>query len=147
MNALSVPLYLMLYLNFSLPPLQDLVAGISAALMRVMGFQVLLNGFLIGLLFDSKNYTFEIGMDCTGWKAIYFLTALAASTPKSGRLKFLGLALPLLFILNIFRIVSTIALSLHLGIGFLEIIHSIFWRIGLIGVVIVLWLIWCKGKL
>jgi exosortase/archaeosortase family protein len=88
----------------------------------------------------------DISMDCTGWKSLYTLFALALVTPgiklnKKGI--FLALSLPLLFSINIARIVITIYLSL-LEPEIFSFLHDILWSWGLIIAILGFWLSWLK---
>lgn len=148
-NLLAIPLYILLYLNFSYQPFQNLVAFLSYEFLSMIGIQASLSRSLLTIVSGFKITLVEISMDCTGWKSMYALTALAIATPglKAGRkTKFLILALPILFFFNIARIVVSIYLSLVLEPALFGLVHDILWQWGLILAVLGIWVFWLKHE-
>lgn len=146
-NLLAIPLYILLYLNFSYQPLQNLVAFLSYKTLKMLGIQVSLSGSLLTVVEGFKISLVEISMDCTGWKSLYALAALTIATPgfKTKRKAiFLILALPFVFFVNIFRIAITSYLSLVLEPVSFGLFHDIFWQWGLILAVLGVWVLWLK---
>ncbi len=150
LNLLAIPLYILLYIDFSLPPLQTFLAFSISSTLSFFKFPVTSEGKNIFVfLKEEENYKiipFEISMDCTGWKSMYLLTALvfASSFNLKRNLKILAISLPILFIINFLRIVSTIAIALIFGFEFFEITHNILWREGTIFIVILIWYLWLR---
>jgi exosortase/archaeosortase family protein len=146
-NLLAIPLYILLYLDFSFQPLQDFVAFLSFKLLSMLGIQASVNESLITVISGFKLSIIDISMDCTGWKSLYALFALAVATPgiKIARKRnFLLLTLPLLFLLNILRIVITVYLSLFLEPAIFGLVHDIFWQWGLTIAILGMWVFWLK---
>lgn len=144
-NLLAIPLYLVIYMNLTLPAVQSLVAGTVHTMLGALGYMSELNGYMINLPVVSVEITF----DCTGWKSLYALFALVAATPSvlwKKKLKFLVVGLPAIFIVNILRIVTTLAVVMGFGIGYLEVAHNILWREGLILAVLGIWFFWLKKE-
>jgi exosortase/archaeosortase family protein len=86
----------------------------------------------------------DVSWDSTGWKSLYAMTALILATPlnRSYKLKFLAIALPVIFIVNILRIVTTTMISTAYGMQYFDFVHLFLWREGLISAVVALWAIW-----
>jgi len=150
LNLLVIPLYILIYLDFSLPSLQNFLAYLISLTLSSLKFPVTSEGKNIFIfLTESESYRiipFEISMDCTGWKSMYLLTALvfASSFELKKNLKFLAITLPFLFIINFLRIVSTIAIALIFGFEFFEVTHNILWREGMVFIVVIIWYLWLR---
>jgi exosortase/archaeosortase family protein len=141
-NLLAIPMYIIMYLDLTLPPLQVFLADMTGKVLTSFGYSVAREGqFLI-----LSNITIDISMDCTGWKSMYTLVALAIATPSAWkkRLRFLAIGLPAIFLLNFIRIVTTIIFALQFGLQYLEVVHTVFWREGLILAVVVAWFLWLR---
>lgn len=145
-NLLVIPLYVLLYVDFSLPQLQIFLTNVLAATLNAMKYNVTAQGYFLNLLVNGKMMTIDISMDCTGWKSMCALAALVIATPsklnKKG--KFLLISLPFLFFLNFIRILTTIIASLNLGFQYMEVIHTFLWREGLIFAVVAIWYLWLR---
>lgn len=150
LNLLVIPLYILLYLDFSVPQLQIFLASSISSTLSFFKFPVISEEKnLYVFLKESESYKiipFEISMDCTGWKSMYLLFALvfASSFDLKRNFKFLIISLPILFIINFLRITSTIAIALTLGFEYFEVTHNILWREGMIFFVIFIWYIWLR---
>jgi len=146
-SLLAIPLYLLIFANFSMPALQNLVAYLSYSILNAFGIQTKLNQSSLTVVSGFKISVIEISMDCTGWKSAYALLALVIATPAikiRKKFKFLLVSLPVLFLINILRIVSVIYLSLSLEPKYFGLVHDILWQWGLIIAVLSIWAIWLK---
>jgi len=145
-NLLAIPLYLLIFLNFSYPPLQEFVATIAFHLLKFMNVEASLKSSTI-LAVKGLNVAFiDVSMDCTGWKSLYALFALTISTPKikiKKKLVFLLFSLPCIFFFNIFRIAFTTYVYLMNPQSF-EFVHNFFWQWGLILTILFSWVIFLK---
>ena len=146
LNILVIPLYLLTAINFTFPQFQSALARALGGALNSLGYSAVVKDYYIGI---SSGYTianFEINIDCTGWKSMYTLVALAIATPldQKKKLKFLAIALPAIFILNFVRILLTIALAFQYGFQYLDIVHTLLWREGLIFSVLAIWYIWLR---
>ena len=84
---------------------------------------------------------------CTGYRSMLAFIALVLAIPKvenKKRLYALLICLPLIYIINIFRIYSTILIALKFGEEKLEFVHTFLWREGLILLILLLWIFWLK---
>lgn len=149
LNVLSIPLYVILYLNLSYFPFQVFVASVSAEVLKFFGYTFSQFGNELAILSSGQFLQIEVSWDSTGWKSLYTLATLVIATPISGfgkKLKFLALSLPAIFAINILRIVSTVYLSLVFGLQYFVFLHTVLWRIIAIGTVLVFWLIFLWTK-
>jgi exosortase/archaeosortase family protein len=146
-NLLAIPLYLILIFNLSFQPFQNFVATLTTISLKSLGYRVAQDGFTLAIFHSNKLSQLEISWDSTGWKSLYALFALVFATSGDLRkkIKFLIIALPTLFLINILRIVSTIVFALEFGFEYFDLIHLFLWREGLIFFVILFWFIWAKS--
>ncbi len=149
LNILATPLYILNQLNISFPQLQEAIAYLSTLFLKFIGIQASLKGYFINASFGLSSTIIEISFDCTGWKSAYALFALAIATPSISfrkKLKFLLISLPLLFLINIFRIVLTIYLFFILSPKYFGIIHDFLWQWGLIAIILCFWIFWLRHE-
>jgi len=151
LNILAIPLYIILYLNFSFVPLQDFLTYATSGVLRLLGYSTDLKVDIRcnAPAISVSNQLICISWDSSGWKSLYLLAALVIATPLSnlkGKGKFLSISLPILFLINFFRILTTILFSLSFGFEYFEIVHTFLWRECLIFVVIAFWYLWLRGK-
>ena len=146
-NLLAIPLYLILLLDLSFPPLQNFLATLVTFFLRVLGYNAINKNFTISIFHLNELNQIEISWDCTGWKSLYALFALTLATPANlnKKIKFLLVSLPAIFLINLIRILSTIILVLIYSFNYFEVIHAFFWRWSLLFIVILSWFIWVKG--
>ncbi|MEM5853502.1 MAG: exosortase/archaeosortase family protein [Candidatus Aenigmatarchaeota archaeon] len=146
LNLLAIPLYILLYINFSYEPLQHLVTFLSYKILRAVGFELAMDKTRLIFAKGFELNFVDIDMDCTGWKSLYALIALTLATPSMSWKKksiFLSISLPSIFFFNIFRIVLCVYLS-FLKPGLFYLIHDFLWKFGLITAVLASWAFWLK---
>ncbi len=150
LNLFVIPLYVLLWLDFSLPLLQNFLANSLASTLSFFKYPAVSKEKYIFIFLNEANsyqiIPFEISMDCTGWKSMYLMVALVFSTSFNLRrnLKFLAIALPFLFSLNFLRIFSTLIIAFKLGSQYFEVIHTFFWRECMVAAVILIWYFWLR---
>jgi len=147
-NVLLLPFYLIIILDLNFYPLQIAFANFLAFFLKILNYDATTSDFL--LFVGKNNYPIDISRDCIGWKSSYSLFALVFATPgdTKDKLKFLGLWIPVLLVINVFRIIITIVIGMSFGIQYMEIIHAFLWEVAIIIILIGIWIIWLrKGKL
>ncbi|MFH8108913.1 MAG: archaeosortase/exosortase family protein, partial [Candidatus Aenigmatarchaeota archaeon] len=82
LNLLAIPLYILLYINFSYEPLQHLVTFLSYKILRAVGFELAMDKTRLIFAKGFELNFVDIDMDCTGWKSLYALIALTLATPS-----------------------------------------------------------------
>jgi exosortase/archaeosortase family protein len=148
-NVLAIPLYVVMYLGLTFAPMQDAIAYISHGILSAMGYSLLLSGNLIYGVVGNQPIEITVSWDSTGWKSLYALAALVLATPVKGyvgKLKFLALALPTIFAINVARILTTLLVSFEFGLENFQLVHDFLWSGGMIAAVVALWLVWLRKK-
>ncbi|MHA1743340.1 MAG: archaeosortase/exosortase family protein [Candidatus Heimdallarchaeota archaeon] len=150
-NLLAIPMYLVLWWNLSYPALQNFLTVLTYKTLVFLGYDASLvktQTSIVPLIsFSEELPKIGISWDSTGWKSLYALTALTIATPfttlkKKG--KFLAVALPFLFLLNFFRILTTILIAVNYGFQYFDVVHTLLWREGLIFAVVAIWGLWLR---
>jgi len=148
-NLLAIPMYVVLYYNLSFEPLKNFLAFLTTKTLNVFGIDAVQQYSFVNLLANNQLLKIEISFDSTGWKTLYALFALTLATPKrrnDEKMKFLIWGLPLLFVVNFLRIVTTILVAVFYGFQYFEVVHIFLWREGLIVAVVLLWYLWLRQK-
>jgi len=145
-TAFSIPLYLIIWLNAGMLPLQLIVADHATWAIGAAGFDVGREGLLLSVGRD-RPFTFLIGEDCTGWKSMLAFVALVmAALGVSMRKRALGIAagIPLIYLGNLARILLVVMAEAAYGYEAALFLHDWLWQAGLIALVLVLWLGWLR---
>ncbi len=141
--ALSVPIYIIIAFAVDLSALQLAVAGNSAWLLGIMGSQVTQEGALV----SAGDFSFIITQDCTGWKSMLLLFGLVFAVPGvAWRKRLLGLVigLPVIWAGNLLRIMSAVYAQAAWGMEAAQVLHDVWWQLGLTAIVLGTWLLWMK---
>lgn len=147
-NILLIPFYAIIYFDVSFYPLQIVFTNFIASILSLLGYQFSKSGFFLFL--GESQYPIDISRDCLGWKSVYSLFALIFATPGliKDKLKFLVAWIPVLFVVNIFRVLITILVGFNFGFQYLEVIHTFLWQGVMIIALLLVWVIWLrKGNL
>ncbi len=147
-NLLLIPFYAIIYFNLSVHPLQVVFANFITSILRLLNYPVRTNEFY--LFIGREEFPIEISMDCLGWKGVYSLFALIFATVGKikDKLRFLVVWAPILFVINILRVLFTMIFGLNFGMQYIEFIHSFLWQEVMIAALIVIFYIWLKkGKI
>ena len=153
LTVLAIPLYIVIWLNLSLVPLQSVVADQSAWILGAMGFAVTKNNLILSVggasPFTSSPFTFYIGPDCTGWKSMLaFVALIFATLGVAMKKRVLGLVfgIPLIHLGNLSRIIIVVLIERGLGLDAALVFHDWLWQAGLMAIVLFLWLVWLKWE-
>ena len=121
--------------------LKKWTAEITASVSHFFGLEITVQDNLLLL----KNTTFEIIQECTGLFAImiYVSCVLAYPTKLVKKGEGILLGIPLIFLLNIIRMVFLVYIGNH-HYNLFEYVHSYLWQGTFIIVVILLWFIWIE---
>ena len=146
---LSIPLYLIIALGTNMLPLQTIVAEQSAYVLGVSGYRTSIEGTVVSSDAPGSGYTFMfmIDPDCTGWKSMLFLFALILAVPGimwNRRAVGLAIGLPLLWAVNVIRIVLIVMTETAYNVSTALFVHDVIWQTGLIAVVLGYWAAWLK---
>lgn len=141
-NLLLIPFYAIIYFDVNFYSIQSLFAGFIASFLRLFGYYFEVSGFFI----YTKGMNIDISRDCIGWKSIYSVVALVLASPGKlkKKLSFLIFWVPVLFFINIFRVVGIILVGLRFGVNYLELLHKFFWQEVMVFVIIGIWYLWLR---
>lgn len=158
-NLLSIPLWIIIYFDITFPRAQTLLAIFLEHSLNFLKIETKREGFVL-FLADPKLPQIIIDADCIGWKSSWMFVALILATPakikgkiKLRNIKFpktkfkaLLIGVPILFIINFLRILTTILIGRYFGINYFELAHTFLWREGLVFAVILIWLLWLRKE-
>ncbi|MBD3155783.1 MAG: hypothetical protein GF368_03955 [Candidatus Aenigmarchaeota archaeon] len=141
-NLLLLPFYAVIYFDINFYGLQAAFASFIGSILRLLGYSPQVSDIFIYV----GDLPIDISRDCIGWKSMYSLLALVLASP--GKLKnkgkFLGIWIPSLLVLNVFRVLIIILIGLNFGVKVLEITHKYIWQEIMIIAIIVIWYFWLK---
>lgn len=143
-NLFAIPLYLILVSGYQSKLLMDVTTDISYALINAT-MPAERSGPLMVIPVEDGSWSAYVSWDSTGWKSMLALFALIFATEFPLRKKIIGLAfIPLVYLVNIFRIWFMFFFVYNYGTTGFPLIHATVWSWGLIITILVLWLIWMK---
>jgi exosortase H (IPTLxxWG-CTERM-specific) len=125
-----------------LSPLTAYTARTTLVLLHMFGMEAVR---MATLIFHPDGFAYEIYYRCTGFLPVAILTAVIFAYPGPWRFKFFGLAIgvPVLLVLNLFRLVYLFYVGVYIPAAF-DFAHSVLGESLLILVTLVLWLVWIK---
>ena len=147
LSVLSLPLYVILSFTAVLLPLQVLIASQTGWVLQLMGFSVTQNTALVSVSGPASQqvFNFLVDADCTAWKSMLFAFALIFAVPRvknRKRLYGLALAVPVIWVVNLSRIVGSVMVEQSYGLETAMFVHDVLWQFGLIALVLVVWGVW-----
>ena len=121
---------------------KELVASHTGLALRALGIQAdVVDNFIIA----GDELQVEIIPECVGWMGLFAIVALILAYPTvEWRKRMIGLILfiPLMYLVNILRLTTTIYAGYHYGMGVFEFVHSFLWKTVLIGFALLFWILW-----
>lgn len=144
-NLFAIPLYVILYEGWTLVELQHFIASVTMSALTAMGYNPSIHDLIISIPVRNGDWAAVINWDCTGWKSLLAFFALVMATDYPNKRKALGLLLlPVVFAINLLRIVFMFFYVRTFDLAHYQLVHSIVWSWGLILTILVLWVIWMK---
>jgi exosortase H (IPTLxxWG-CTERM-specific) len=127
--------------NAALHPLSVRIAALSASLLRALHFGVTYQAQVIAA--TDGSFRVSVENDCNGAWAHLILLASVLAHPASLRAKLTGLLVlqPLLFALNVVRVVSLFLIGYY-RISLFRAAHVYVWQFLIIGCALALFLAW-----
>jgi len=133
-------LYFILISRWTFVELQQLTLNISVAIMQTLGMDPSVNSFVVSIPIHNGFWGAVINWDCTGWKSMLAFFALVMSTELAPRRKLYGLLLiPVVYLVNIVRIVFMFFFVKNYDLANYQLVHSIVWSWDLLR------RYWCYG--
>ena len=141
---LSLPLYAVLWTNPSFDFLQYAVRDNVVFIAKLIGVNADVDGFDLKLNTVNGPVTINIAADCTGWKSVVAYLALVLAVPKVSNKKrlFAFVGIPILYAVNVARIVFLVWVAVNMGFGYFRIFHEYLWKLGLSLAVLLVWYAW-----
>ncbi len=128
--------------------INQITAHVVSGMLNLIGIKFILSGGTISI---HQGGALQIIYECTGIYVFLIFTAFVLSYPALINQKFLGLAvfIPILYLFNVFRIVSLAIIQIHWP-QYLDMIHKYLWEATFMALVMAmtyLWLLWIGGQL
>lgn len=142
-------IYFLVQSNFEYQPLKNFVTSCACSILKFFGKVACHENYLI-ILRNQRLYQFEITFDSTGWKALLLISALGLSTSifkLKERFKFLLIAVPLIFLINLIRIISTVLIATSYGTKTFFEWHELLWSNFFIISIFLIWIGWIFLKI
>ena len=144
-NLFAIPLYVVMLTGFSLPALMHLTQGLALAVLHVIGVPVSESGQFLVVPVSGGSFAATVSWDSTGWKSILALLALILASDFALEKKLKGLLLlPVIYALNVLRIVFIFYAVHSWGVEYFAVLHETLWSLGMIIAVLALWILWVR---
>jgi len=139
LNILFLPMYAVIYFDLKYEPAQIVFAGIINFIISILGFKIVQDGYMLYL--GEKGFPIDISFDCIGWKSGYSLIALVAASPGlwKEKAKFLLKWVPVMFLLNLARVIIALLIGYFFGFSWIPIVHDYILQVAMIFLVLVVW--------
>jgi archaeosortase B (VPXXXP-CTERM-specific) len=127
--------------NPQLTWLMVVTADLTGSVLKLFGMTVNISGRVVSL----SNFSMEVVGECTGlYEMLIFLAAMIAY-PSSYKKKLIGagLGLPLLYVINIIRMIF-IALIGNWSPKSFDFMHMYFWQVAMILIIVSVWVLWIE---
>ena len=144
-NLFAIPLYVILYEGWTLPALQKWIADFTIYALSALGLNPSISDLMIFIPVKNGDWAAVITWDCTGWKSMLAFFALVMATDYPNKRKMLGLLLlPVIFVVNLARIIFMFLWVHWFDLANYQLVHSVIWSWGLIFTILILWLVWMR---
>ena len=145
-NLLAIPIWIILFLNIQLTPLKEITAAIIFGFLQILGIPATLNGTLLTLQAIDGTFAAQILWICIGWESMYILFALIFATDFSLSRKVSGLVfLPIIYGINILRIVFILSFIVIFGSTYFDLLHTI-WSFIFAALLLMFWFYWMRNS-
>ena len=127
--------------NPQLTWLMVVTADLTGFFLKLFGISVNITGRVVSL----SNFSMEVVGECTGlYEMLIFLAAMIAY-PANYKKKLIGagLGLPLLYVINIIRMVFIAAMGNWSPQTF-DFMHLYFWQVAMILIIVSVWVLWIE---
>jgi exosortase/archaeosortase family protein len=146
LNLFLIPFYAVLLSGLELGILKELTLLIVIFVLHLMGLSPVRDGIQITVM-EPYPFGAQITWDCTGWESMFLFVALVFATKTSTNSKIHALKfLPLIYLVNIFRIVFVFYFVSALGFRFFDVIHTLVWPWIMVFATLSIWVFWFKGS-
>jgi archaeosortase B (VPXXXP-CTERM-specific) len=128
-------------LNPQLSWLMAVTADLTGFFLRLFGLTVNISGRVVSL----SNFSMEVVGECTGLYEMLIFLAAMISYPANYKKKLIGagMGLPLLYVINIIRMVF-IAIIGNWSPKSFDFMHMYFWQVAMILIIVSVWVLWIE---
>ena len=140
-----IALQIITHLSFISEPITYFTTFITGSILKIFFPDITVKGFHI---MSKSGLDMEIIYECTGIYGIivYSSAILATWFPAYEKLKGITIGVPIIYVANILRLVLLFVVSLIYPPAF-EFLHTYFWQLFLIIVVVLLFYFWFRSNL
>lgn len=149
----ATPIYFIMYFNIDLYAIQVIEAEHIKSFVEFFG--VYTETYMLGVgsrlvpVIRIPEILKDIAIDaaCTGYRSVFAFIGLVLAYPRvknKKRVYGILLGVPIIYAVNIVRVVTTILAGVWFGADKIDIVHTILWREGLIFIIFFLWIAWLK---
>ncbi|HPO29302.1 MAG TPA: archaeosortase/exosortase family protein [Caldisericia bacterium] len=140
-----IALQIITHLSFISEPITYFTTFITGSILKIFFPDITVKGFHI---MSKSGLDMEIIYECTGIYGIIVYSSAILSTwfPAYEKLKGITIGVPIIYIANILRLVLLFVVSLIYPPAF-EFLHTYFWQLFLIIVVVLLFYFWFRSNL
>jgi len=140
-----IALQIITHLSFISEPITYFTTFITGSILKIFYSSITVKGFHI---MSKSGLDMEIIYECTGIYGIIVYSSAILSTwfPAYEKLKGITIGVPIIYIANILRLVLLFVVSLIYPPAF-EFLHTYFWQLFLIIVVVLLFYFWFRSNL
>lgn len=127
--------------NPQLTWLMVVTADVTGFFLKLFGLTIRVSGRIVSM----PNFAIEVVGECTGlYEMLIFLAAMIAY-PAGWKKKLIGagLGIPLLYVINIVRMVF-ICLVGNWSPGTFDFMHMYFWQVAMILIIVSVWVLWIE---
>lgn len=135
------------FLSGSLHPKRERVLNSYLQKVRSQGYRVYYSPATIMIPRKGGPLQVDIIPECVGWLGLFAVIALIIAYPEaSWRERILGISIsiPLMYLMNLIRLSTTIYAGWAQGIDLLNVVHDVLWKTLLIFWALLLWIVWIK---
>ncbi len=153
---LAAPLYAIMESSFSLYIFESPYAKGVSWILNAQGINTNITkgyeeGGLLMPILEVENYGQPIGFGraCTGYRSILAIFALIFAVPGISikrKAKGFAVAAPVMIVINFIRLYVTVLAGALFGVEAFSFVHTILWRVGLIGAVLIIWILWLRTQ-
>ncbi len=129
-------------LNVNFLPMQEASAEFTDNALNALNIPTEREKIRIGV----QGKDFLITEDCTAWKGMFFFLSLviASGSTLKKTVKGLAVGIPVIYALNLLRILLLILFTVQLGPHIYDLLHTFLWQTGMVVSVFILWVMWLR---
>lgn len=116
-------------------------ADVTGFFLKLLGLEVGVSGRIVSM----PNFSIEVVGECTGLYEMLILLAAMIAYPANWKKKLIGagLGIPLLYLINIVRMVFITVMG-NWSPNTFEFLHLYFWQVAMILIIVSVWVLWIQ---